>query len=211
MKEYPKVESQIVDRWNADFHRNADAVWRPCDDGPTYFVKPMEVDEPFSDFIDYVRNQELSEEQLTSAGSVKYSQARKQRQSRADSLALMRVLEENDNLRGEYSDLRKDVAKDIPWARIALGQDPDAINLWIGNSRSVTALHKDNYENIYCQVIGSKYFVLLPPVETACVDERDLPSATYAVDDLSVRIPRLKKHRHELQQVDRCLELEALR
>lgn len=101
---------------------------------------------------------------------------------------LMTLLEENDNLRGEYSELYKDVAKDIPWARIALGQDPDAINLWIGNSRSVSALHKDNYENIYCQVVGSKHFVLLPPVEMACVNEKQLSAATYEVDSLSVRI-----------------------
>lgn len=104
----------------------------------------------------------------------------------------MRVFQENDNLRGEFANLYKDVAKDIPWARIALGQDPDAINLWIGNSRSVTALHKDNYENIYCQVMGSKHFVLLPPVETVCVNERELPCATYAVDDLSVSTLLLK-------------------
>lgn len=101
---------------------------------------------------------------------------------------LMMLLEENDNLRGEYSELYKDVAKDIPWARIALGQDPDAINLWIGNSRSVTALHKDNYENIYCQVLGSKHFVLLSPVELACVNERQLPSATWEADKLTVRV-----------------------
>ena len=62
---------------------------------------------------------------------------------------------ENDNLRDEYSSLYSDVETDIPWARIALGQSPDAINLWIGNSNSVTALHRDNYENIYCQIIGS--------------------------------------------------------
>ena len=104
----------------------------------------------------------------------------------------MITFQENDNLRGEYSELYKDVAKDIPWARIALSQDPEAINLWIGNSRSVTALHKDNYENIYCQVIGSKHFVLLPPVEIACVNEKQLPSATYAIDDLSVSTLQFK-------------------
>ncbi len=71
--------------------------------------------------------------------------------------------------------------EDIPWARIALGQPPDAINLWIGNSNSTTALHKDNYENIYCQIRGSKEFVLLPPVEMACVNEKSLPCATYAI------------------------------
>lgn len=53
----------------------------PSDDGPTYFVKPMEVDELFSDFVDYVRNQELSEKTIYAARSVKYSQSRKQYRS----------------------------------------------------------------------------------------------------------------------------------
>jgi jumonji domain-containing protein 7 len=71
------------------------------------------------------------------------------------------------------------VEQDIPWARIALQQAPDAINLWIGNSLSTTALHKDNYENIYVQIIGQKHFVLLPPIACAGVAERDLPPASY--------------------------------
>ena len=43
----------------------------------------------------------------------------------------------------------------------------------------MTALHKDNYENIYCQIIGQKHFVLLPPVAHACVGERVLHQANY--------------------------------
>ena len=86
---------------------------------------------------------------------------------------------ENDNLRNEYSTLFSHVEKDIPWARIALQQNPDAINLWIGNSLSVTALHKDNYENIYVQVIGQKHFVLLPGLAFACVGEKELKPARY--------------------------------
>ena len=86
---------------------------------------------------------------------------------------------ENDNLRNEYATLFSHVEKDIPWARIALQQTPDAINLWIGNSLSTTALHKDNYENIYVQIIGQKHFVLLPPLAYACVNERELPPASY--------------------------------
>lgn len=74
-----------------------------------------------------------------------------------------------------------DVKADIAWARVALAQEPDAINLWIGNSRSVTALHRDNYENIYCQIIGSKNFVLLPPIAMPCVNEHMLQPATYTV------------------------------
>ena len=65
---------------------------------------------------------------------------------------------------------------------MALQKEPDAINLWIGNKYSTTALHRDNYENVYCQILGSKNFVLLAPVETACVNEKFVPSATYAAD-----------------------------
>lgn len=104
---------------------------------------------------------------------------------------------ENDNLRqGEYSPLYQDVEKDIRWASIALGQEePDAINLWIGNSQSTTALHRDNYENIYCQIIGSKEFVVLSPLESACVNERFIPGATYSssmdirIDDPASQVP----------------------
>lgn len=71
------------------------------------------------------------------------------------------------------------VQKDIPFARIALQKEPDAINLWIGNARSVTALHRDNYENIYVQVAGRKHFVLLPPLCQPCINEHELPPAHY--------------------------------
>lgn len=86
---------------------------------------------------------------------------------------------ENDNLRGEYSSLYSEVEEDVAWAHIALGQQPDAVNLWIGNSRSITSLHRDHYENVYCQIVGRKHFVLLPPVETACINEKTLTAATY--------------------------------
>lgn len=69
--------------------------------------------------------------------------------------------------------------KNIPFARIALQREPEAINLWIGNSRSVTAMHKDNYENIYVQVLGRKHFVLIPALCHPCVNERYLRPATY--------------------------------
>lgn len=89
-------------------------------------------------------------------------------------------VQENDNLRDEYITLFSDVQKDIPFARIALEKDPDAVNLWIGNSKSVTALHKDNYENIYVQVLGRKHFTIFPPLCHPCVNEQPLRPATYA-------------------------------
>ncbi|KAF3811367.1 JmjC domain-containing protein 7 [Colletotrichum gloeosporioides] len=103
---------------------------------------------------------------------------------------------ENDNLRNEYLPLFNHVPPSVPFARIALDRDPDAINLWIGNARSVTALHKDNYENIYVQVRGRKHFVLLPPLCHPCVNEQSLTPATY------------HRHRKESCSNDLTLELD---
>lgn len=90
---------------------------------------------------------------------------------------------ENDNLREEYSSLLADVPPDVPFARIALEKEADAVNLWIGNERSVTSLHKDNYENLYVQVGGQKHFVLLPPIEMPCVNEQAITKARYEPAD----------------------------
>lgn len=161
--------------------RNADAIATDPRDGRPYFVKPFEREEKFNDFLSYLQKQELSH---NLSSSVKYAQTRIPPLSPFPHKDLAyQDTAENDNLRGEYSELFKDVEQDITWARIALDQKcgPDAINLWIGNSRSVTALHRDNYENIYVQVMGEKHFVLVSPVETACIMEKELPSATYAV------------------------------
>jgi peptidyl-lysine (3S)-dioxygenase / protease len=87
---------------------------------------------------------------------------------------------QNDNLRHEYATLFSEVEKSVAFARVALQREPDAINMWIGNSRSVTALHRDNYENIYVQVAGQKHFVLLPALCQPCVNEQQLPSNSYA-------------------------------
>ena len=87
---------------------------------------------------------------------------------------------ENDNLRHEYLPLLSDVPRSITQASEILFSQPDAINLWLGNSESTTSLHRDDYENFYAQIKGAKNFVLIPPVETACVNEQFLPCASYA-------------------------------
>jgi jumonji domain-containing protein 7 len=139
-------------------HGNADSVI-DVSEGGQIFVKPLECEETFLDVMSRIKSQELNEE---FKGPTRYAQT------------------QNDNLRNEYNTLFADVPKSIPFARIALDKDPDAINFWLGNSHSTTALHKDNYENIYVQILGQKHFVLLPPVEAACVNERSVLTATYA-------------------------------
>lgn len=73
---------------------------------------------------------------------------------------------------------------DNPRSEDFTGKDVNLTNLpqfvRIGNSKSVTALHKDNYENIYVQIQGQKHFVLLPPHCYPCVNEKPLRPATYA-------------------------------
>ncbi|KAI1175481.1 phospholipase A2 [Nemania sp. FL0916] len=145
---------------------NADAP-TPDGKGHIVFAKPHEEDWDFGEFLEHVIQQEktasLDGEHRPGAGDdeVWYAQT------------------QNDNLRHEYISLFSQVEESIAFARIALARDPDAINMWIGNSRSVTALHRDNYENIYVQIAGRKHFVLLPPVFQPCVNEQDLQPATY--------------------------------
>ncbi|KAF2087362.1 Clavaminate synthase-like protein [Saccharata proteae CBS 121410] len=141
-------------------HGNADAVVT-TEDGEKLFVKPFEREEPFSALMEAVREQEFRVQRGGKKGNVRYGQT------------------QNDNLRHEFATLLSDVPPSIPTARIALQKEPDAINLWLGNSASVTAPHKDSYENVYVQVLGRKHFTLLPPVAAACVAEADLPAATY--------------------------------
>ncbi|KAI0003087.1 Clavaminate synthase-like protein [Russula compacta] len=79
----------------------------------------------------------------------------------------------------ELVDLRGDVPAEISWCSEALGRCPDAVNVWIGDSRSVTSIHSDPYENIYHVARGSKTFLLLPPTEGWCLKEHLYPHATY--------------------------------
>jgi jumonji domain-containing protein 7 len=134
------------------------------------FAKPHEEDQPFSSFLDYLTTQELTPTAGPNSSPSEHEPPQEIRYAQT----------QNDNLRAEYRALFSAVPPSIPWARIALARDPDAINLWIGNSHSVTALHKDNYENVYVQAAGRKHFVLLPPVCHAAVGERLLRPAVYA-------------------------------
>lgn len=86
------------------------------------------------------------------------------------------------NLTGELSCLRQDVGDAVPFARPVLSA-PDAVNIWIGDERSVcrarpshllrceqvTSLHADPYENLYVVVRGFKRFTIFPPTERICL------------------------------------------
>ncbi|KAI9138239.1 cupin-like domain-containing protein [Paraphysoderma sedebokerense] len=88
---------------------------------------------------------------------------------------------QNGNLMSEFRDLLEtgDVPYDIDFATEALGYPPDAVNLWIGESTSITSLHKDNYENLYVVISGSKTFTLYPPTECHTLYEQSYTPAVY--------------------------------
>ncbi|KAI5833085.1 Clavaminate synthase-like protein [Schizophyllum commune Tattone D] len=79
----------------------------------------------------------------------------------------------------EFEALRADIPKDVPWCTEALDRSPDAVNLWIGDGRSVTSIHSDPYENIYTVIRGQKHFILLPPTDGWAMRERSYPHARY--------------------------------
>ena len=93
---------------------------------------------------------------------------------------------QNDNLRSTYPELLADIVS-LPLAAEAFGDaaaaTPEAVNLWIGDERSISSLHKDHFENLYCVVAGCKTFTLLPPADVAFLTETILPARRYRLRD----------------------------
>ncbi|KAI0092650.1 Clavaminate synthase-like protein [Irpex rosettiformis] len=85
----------------------------------------------------------------------------------------------NRNIPSEFHKILSDVPEHLPFCTEALDNMPDAVNLWIGSSKSVTSIHSDPYENIYSVIRGSKTFTVFPPTEGWCMEERVYPHATY--------------------------------
>ena len=87
---------------------------------------------------------------------------------------------QNDSLREEFQPLASDIsASGIPLANEALATALEAVNIWIGDGRSVSSVHKDPFENFYCVVRGSKKVVLLPPTDAPYLGEKKFRQATY--------------------------------
>ena len=49
------------------------------------------------------------------------------------------IQKQNSNLTEEFGDIVMDVEEDIPWATLAFGKKPDAVNFWMGDERAVTS------------------------------------------------------------------------
>lgn len=94
---------------------------------------------------------------------------------------------QNGSLDLEYQTLQKDIpAAGLKFASVLsnLGDQisdvPPLTNIWVGNHRSITSLHHDPFENLYCQVLGSKTITLYPPQEWQTFHESNVPTYKYA-------------------------------
>ncbi|KAH9258224.1 hypothetical protein BASA81_003273 [Batrachochytrium salamandrivorans] len=130
--------------------------------GVKVFAMPEERVMPFSEFASWIKSPSTKEVLYISA--------------------------QNDSLRSEYDELFTDRSFTPHlverFATEVFGKAPDAVNLWIGNSYSVSVMHRDTYENMYCCVSGTKVFHLLPPCAVPFMLETDFPNAQWLAGKL---------------------------
>ena len=77
--------------------------------------------------------------------------------------------------------LMEHLPKHPQFASDVLGQ-PEAVNIWIGDEKSITSTHRDPYENLYLVLKGSKIFTLWPPVDEVCLDVQMVRTGRYHFD-----------------------------
>lgn len=65
----------------------------------------------------------------------------------------------------------------------SVGVGPDAVNLWIGDERAVSAMHKDHYENLFYVLNGEKVFHLCPPSDAPFLYEQEILSGRFEVSN----------------------------
>lgn len=89
------------------------------------------------------------------------------------------IQKQNSNLTDEFQAIMSDIDTQPAWGTEVFGKTPDAVNLWIGDGRAVTSMHRDHYENLYCVISGSKTFTLIPPTDLPFVPYENYPAARY--------------------------------
>jgi jumonji domain-containing protein 7 len=131
-----------------------------------YFVEGCETSMPFEQFWNMLQRAEEDKKETI----VPYAQR------------------QNDSLRMEFESLKDDVPANLGWAKQLLGVEDgalDAVNLWVGGSRSVSSIHKDPYENFYAVIKGKKIFTLLPPSAYPFLRPKKFPKAKFEFDSES--------------------------
>ena len=86
---------------------------------------------------------------------------------------------QSDNVRELMPTLLEDCSPSINLGDESFGTEVEAVNLWVGDARSVSSLHKDFFENFYAVVRGTKTFTLYPPTDVMWLKSKSYPSAVW--------------------------------
>lgn len=186
IEEWPALEKwdfdYLINRTNnqevhVNFTQSGDADSVKYIDNDWYFVYPTEVKMKMHDFINMIKIKE-------------------------DDDAVPYLSQQDDNLRKHFSTLLDDITIGLPLADSSF-KDPHsaeennltAANLWIGDERSVSSLHKDFYENFYCCISGEKTFILFPPADIAFMNEAEYKTKRYDYK---------KMHDNQINRIKQC-------
>ncbi|ODQ63805.1 Clavaminate synthase-like protein [Nadsonia fulvescens var. elongata DSM 6958] len=121
------------------------------------FVQPYTVIMPANTLFDSLNNPDLIDN-----GAVRYMQS------------------QDNNLPTQFSALSSDFPASLSVVDKVLGvEGPEALNIWLGDARTTSRLHCDQYENFYFQVSGFKEVWLIAPNEVYCLNEKFLTPANY--------------------------------
>lgn len=149
-------------------------------DPATCFVKPHQSRITFAHFLDELR---------------KHQTKVRNDDPTADDDEVYYLQHQNDSFRKEFvqvlgEDLDKSIEK---FGTELFGCAPDAINFWAGDSRAVSSMHKDHYENLYCVVRGTKRFTLLPPTDLPWLNQKWFREANYERNSDGKLVPKLQE------------------
>mmetsp|Transcript_18439 Transcript_18439/g.23734 ORF Transcript_18439/g.23734 Transcript_18439/m.23734 type:complete len:503 (+) Transcript_18439:54-1562(+) len=125
-----------------------------------------------------------------------WSQQQQQQQKKEDDPSLTSFdATTTKNNKNDSSSLDLLFPRSFSWAEEAFGvSEPDAVNLWIGDERSVSSMHKDHYENLFYVLQGEKVFTLCPPADAPFLYEQPVRSGKFvATTNTTTRNKKDKK------------------
>jgi len=159
---------------------HADIV-RQCHDGIRRFVKPASQHMSLAELRERLRLQETkrkeSYEQILSKSFP--LQPRTMEAKTNDFETVCYYSRQNDCLRKELPAVAPLFPSSLSWASETFGTELQAINLWIGNQRSVSSMHKDHFENLLHVVQGRKIVTLCPPADIPFLYEKPFASGQF--------------------------------
>ena len=100
--------------------------------------------------------------------------------------AVLYLSQQDNNFVKKFPELSGDIGGSLPLVDEIFGSTPEATNIWIGDERSTSSLHKDFFENMYAVISGEKSFTLIPPASIAFMKEEYFPTVRYALNATGV-------------------------